>query len=162
MRVVDQQYLKELLHYNPEDGVFTKIKKVNRRTIIGEKAGTRVRGYVRIKIDGRQYQAGRIAYLYVTGKWPQGTIDHIDGDPSNNRFINLRDVQERINHQNIRKAFRTSTTGLLGASPSKGGQFRARIRYNGKILHLGEYKTPQEAHDVYLAAKRKLHEGCTI
>lgn len=56
----------------------------------------------------------------------------------------------------------TNATGLLGVSKADSRGFRARIFYAGKETHLGTFKTPEDAHAAYLAAKRRLHAGCTI
>ena len=113
-------------------------------------------GYWYIQIDGRKYLAHRLAWLITNGALPADQIDHIDGDRANNRLANLREATNAENQQNLRRAPRGSTTGLLGASPHGGG-FKARIRVDGERRHLGQFDTPEQAHAAYLVAKKKLH-----
>jgi hypothetical protein len=162
--MLTQSRLKELLHYCPETGVFTWNKTLGSRAQAGSSAGFNSDGYRRICLDGREYKAHRLAWLYVTGDWPDQHIDHIDGQRSNNAFANLRDVPQSVNNQNFRLAKRSNKTGqLLGVSKKKRGQgFIARLTVNRQEIHLGTYPTPEEAHQAYLAAKRELHVGCTI
>jgi hypothetical protein len=95
-RNLSLERLKELLLFNPCTGIFTWKQKRN-----GRIAGYVWRnGYVMIKIDGVDYQASRLAWLYSYGKWPTLYIDHIDGKPSNNSMYNLRDVSHRENMNN--------------------------------------------------------------
>ena len=153
--------LRELLNYDPETGVFTW--RVSRRATArpGSVAGTITpKGYRAIWI-GANYRAHRLAWLYVHGEWPSGEIDHIDGNRANNAIANLRDVSTSFNHENLRKARSDSRHGFLGVSPM-GKRWKARITVRGKFQHLGIYDTPEEAHAVYLEAKRRLHAGCTI
>jgi len=96
----------------------------------------------------------------MCGEWPS-EIDHINGDKSDNSYRNLREVSRGENMQNKRKAHRNNKTGFLGVA-REAGKYRARIRVCGKNRSLGMYDTPQQAHQAYLAAKRELHEGCTI
>ena len=94
---------------------------------------------------------------------PSGDLDHINGIRDDNRLENLRDNGRNSNAQNERKArSNNKSTGLLGAYKRCKTAFRAIIHVNGSPLHLGTYKTAQEAHDVYVLAKRKYHAGCTI
>lgn len=157
------QRLRELLHYNSETGQFTRsIARRGRNGGAGSVAGCKTaRGYIRISISGKIYMAHRLAWLYVLGVWPAGDIDHIDGDKTNNRFANLRDVSTSVNMQNQRKAQPRNASGFLGVT-IHGGRFEASIKLNGKNIYLGSYATPQMAHDAYIAAKRVIHEGCTI
>lgn len=155
--------LKELLHYDPETGVFTWIAGGclgrNRRH---KTAGTKHRrGYIQIQIDGVIYKAHRLAWLYVHGQWPTGLIDHRNGVQDENRFGNLRDATFLINSQNRRGPQRNTSSGLLGAHKHQNA-FTSRIRVDGAIKHLGSFKSAEEAHAAYLTAKRQLHEGCTI
>ncbi len=88
-------------------------------------------------------------------------MDHLNGDASDNRLANLRDVPQEVNQQNQRRANADSKTGLLGASP-RGPRFQAAITTQGDRRYLGLFDTAEEAHQAYLTAKRQLHAGCTI
>ena len=113
-------------------------------------------------IDEREYSAHRLAWLYVHGAWPTGQIDHINGDRGDNRISNLRDVTPALNTQNQRRAARSNkSSGLLGVTANRG-RWLAQISIGGKSRNLGRYATPEEAHAVYVAAKRVLHAGCTL
>lgn len=159
--MLTQARLKELMSYDPNTGIF--IREQNRgKTMKGSIAGTtRHDGYVTVFIDGHRYLTHRLAWLYMTGEWPETVIDHIDRNPSNNSFSNLRDVSQSVNMQNIREPRSFGTSGRLGAHKFRGG-FLARIVVFGEVVHLGWYETADEAHAAYLEAKRELHEGCTI
>jgi hypothetical protein len=124
---------------------------------------TRSDKYVTIKVDAKRYLAHRLAWLYVHGEWPSRHLDHIDGDPSNNRIANLRDVSRSINMQNQLRARGDSLTGLLGVcKDTRKPWFYARITVHGKQINLGCFRTADAAHEAYLTAKRRLHEGCTL
>lgn len=153
--------LKELLHYNPETGIFTR-KICRRGWRAGSLAGTKAPdGRIKIFINGKLYFAYRLAWLYTYGKWPDGEIDHINGNPSDDRIENLRDVDRQINMQNKRSAAKNNKLNLLGVYMQHGKYFTA-ISVNGKVRRLGSYDTPEKASEVYLEAKRKYHPGCTI
>lgn len=158
-----QSELKALLHYDPETGVFAWLP---RPRIRGGKVAGNVSpdGYWRIGLGGRPsklFLAHRLAWLYMTGEWPRLDIDHINGDKTDNRWSNLRDVTRSVNLQNQRRARSDSTSGLLGAHKNGRG-WSARIYVDGVKRHLGTFATAAEAHAHYLEAKRRVHEGCTI
>lgn len=155
------QRLRELLHYDPDTGVF---RWRNPRGKAGNKpsAGSRDSGgYVKIGIAGHDYRAHRLAWLYVRGVWPDGQVDHKDGDPGNNAIGNLRDVPQAVNQQNQRSAHFDSKHGLMGVTQRKTGWI-ARINIEGVHHYLGVFPTQESAHAAYLAAKRARHSGCTI
>ena len=114
-----------------------------------------------ISIDNRIYPAHRLAWLYTFGVWPSHHIDHIDGNKWNNRLANLRDVTRAVNMQNQKNAQSNNQSGLAGAMKNGNG-WMARIRTNGNTKYLGTFPTVFQAHEAYLAAKRELHEGCTL
>ena len=155
--------LKYLLSYDELTGVFrwnsTAYKKVR-----GKVAGTEhQKGYRKVFVDGCRCYSHRLAWFYVYGVIPIGEVDHIDGDPSNNRISNLRDVTKSVNMQNRKTAKRTSKCGYLGVSWSKRNKkWIAQIALDGKKTRIGGYDTAIEAYDAYLARKREIHEGCTI
>ena len=155
--------LREVLDYDPETGVFVWRVRTSNCIKVGSVAGgQRQDGYFAIGLDGKTYLSHRVAWLWVNGFWPQYAIDHIDGDLTNNRISNLRDVDQTINMQNVKRAcVNNKTSGLLGTHPS-GKKWRAQIAVSGKMHYLGTFDTPEEAHAAYLGAKRLFHSGCTI
>jgi hypothetical protein len=112
-------------------------------------------------VAGRFYYAHRLAFLYMTGEWPPNEVDHLNGIRDDNRWANLRLATVSLNRQNQRRPRRDNTTGYLGVMVNGAG-FAARIMVDGKKFNLGTFKTPQEAHEVYLTAKRRLHKGGTL
>lgn len=158
--------VKELLHYEPLTGIFTRKVSTGGRygSAVGSVAGTlNDGGYVLISLKSLQYRAHRLAWLYMTGKWPEFEIDHKDGIRTNNCWENLRDVTGKVNVQNARKARKNSKTGLLGSSWNmRDKRFVARIRVGCKYQSLGGFDSAELAHAAYLTAKRQLHVGCTI
>jgi hypothetical protein len=157
--VLTQERLKELLHYDAGTGAFSWRK--SRKGQNPTPGNVNVRGYLVITIDYKHYLAQRLAFLYTTGNWPTYGADHEDGNPANNRWLNLRDVPQRTNRENQRRPRRDNTTGLLGVERS-GGRFAARIVARGQRHYLGTFDTAEAAHNVYVAAKRLLHPGCTL
>jgi len=165
MRVLTQSELKENLHYNPETGFFTWIKVSKYGGVKnGDLAGTlSAEGYIVIKIDKTLYKAHRLAWLYMTGEMPTHFIDHINGDRADNRFENLRQATWKENAHNQRKPQKNNKSGFLGVTYCAPLQkFKSTITNNKKLKHLGYFATPEEAHQAYLEAKRKIHDFCTI
>ena len=159
--ILTQERLKELLHYDPETGVF--IWRVRRgMALAGSVAGNRRKnGRIAIYVDDVEHKAARLAWLYVHGVHPEKFIDHINGDPGDDRLSNLREVTNSENMQNQRRARTNSSSGLLGVV-NNGGKWQATIRLDGVRKYLGTFKTPEEAHQAYLEAKRTIHCACTI
>lgn len=158
MNNLTQESLKTIITYDRDTGVL--------RWIGGQKAdfeaGTlRPNGYRRIRVLGSYYYAHRLAWLYEFGSNPNGQIDHLNGVRNDNRIINLRDVSAATNRENIRIAYASNKTGFLGVSPTKG-KFKAQIKIGEKVVHIGVYTNPQDAHEAYKKRKRELHFGCTI
>lgn len=161
MTELTAEVLRSKLDYSPETGVFTWRVRAG-KAWPGRVAGSPDSyGHTQIRINTRKYAAHRLAWLYMTGAWPADMVDHIDGDPANNAFRNLREADNRLNQQNHRKAKRTNKTGLLGVS-RKAKCSTARIKVGDRVLFLGCFATDEEAHAAYLNAKRRFHPGCTI
>ena len=160
--------VRELLHYDPTTGIFTRKIRTAQRHKVGDRADFLVtsgnsEGYHRVSFDSERYLAHRVVWLYVHGKWPELDIDHINGDKGDNRLENLREVDRRTNLENQRlpKGENTSS-GFLGVTVRNKCRYIAKIQTDGKTIYLGVFDSGQEAHAAYLVAKRKLHEGCTI
>lgn len=156
MSELTAEMVRELLTYDPETGVFTWRVKPAPNTRIGAIAGRiDARGYGGINIRYRKYASHRLAWLYVTGEWPSKQIDHIDKNPSNNRFANLRDVSASDNCLNRDHPGRARSPGTKGVTLLKSGRWQAQISISGRVCYLGSYATEAEALSVY---KQRLAE----
>ena len=153
--------LKRLLRYDQNTGEFFWLIGGGRRRLDRPAGCNDGSGYTVIRIAKKKYKAHRLAWIFMHGASPEGMIDHINGQTSDNRIINLRVVTRSINAQNQRRARAGSKSGLLGVSPYRS-HWQAAINDSGKQIHLGYFDDPKLAHSAYLDAKRRLHIGCTI
>ena len=150
-----QERLKELLHYDSETGVFTR--KMSRG---GNKAGvvvgsTNKRKYLRVWVDGNFYALHRLAFLYMDGSFPEGVVDHINGEEIDNSWDNLRDTTMKENMRNSKMSTR-NTSGAVGVSFHKAtGKWRARIGPQGKT-ELGAFFSLEEAVAARQTAEQEL------
>lgn len=165
------EILRALVHYDPETGVFTRIahckfpgKKRSSRSVLGPMLRKpNAVGYIVFSVNNWNHSAHRLAWLYMNGAWPDGVIDHINGNRADNRWVNLRLSDATLNQQNQRKAKAGSIVDLLGVHLDKeSGKYVATITHEYKSIHLGRFDTPAEAHAAYLGAKRVIHKACTI
>lgn len=158
--------LREIIHYDPDTGHFTRKVRAAQRHQAGDRADFAIKtgpmtGYCRVGIDSRRYLAHRLAWLYVHGDWPSNCIDHIDADRGNNRISNLRDVTDEVNRENMRRPRSDNTSGYLGVY-SHQNRWYARVQSKGRLVYQSGHETPEEAYSAYVVAKRKHHEGCTL
>ena len=90
--------LRKVLSYAPTTGIFRWKVSASSRAPVGSIAGAKNgRGYHQIRIGGRPYSASRLAWLYMTGKWPNSEISYINGKPSDTRWANLREATSSPN-----------------------------------------------------------------
>lgn len=159
---VSTELLRETLSYDRDTGVLTWRISPCGRVKAGDASGTPDQdGYLRTTLFGKKRRNARLAWQHATGEVPSGVIDHINGDKTDNRIGNLRDVGHSVNSQNRRSASGRSQTGILGVVKS-GRKFKAVMTLNGASQHLGTYATPQEAYEAYVATKRAVHPGCSL
>ena len=153
MNDITVDYLKEILNYNPDTGVFTWVKRTTRSDLLDKKAGSpHSSGYISISIHNQKKLAHRLAWLYMTGIWPINHIDHIDGNRVNNAFNNLRDVTRSENLHNVHKAKKNSKTKILGVSAHQG-KWRMQIMINGVKVRISGFDTPEKAAEAYQKTK---------
>ena len=153
---MNQETLKSLYSYDPETGMFVATQK-RKAWAAGRVAGHRSK-YTMILIDRKKYRAHRLAWLYMTGEWPSGQIDHINGDKHDNRFCNLRVVTASGNSQNIWKPRSDNVSKLKGVSwRERNKKWHATIRVDGKARHLGYFDSANAAHAAYVLAKKQYH-----
>lgn len=147
--VLTQKRLKELLSYDPESGLFTWLVARTFTARVGTIAGSlNSNGYVRIKVDGIEYLAHRLAWLYVKGEWPDPEIDHENGIRHDNRFDNFRianSMQQRANS----KLNSDNTSGYRGVYWNKR---RKKWRAHIQREHLGYFTTKEAAAAAYSLA----------
>jgi len=157
-------FVRATLLYDPETGVFTWRPTPLQLSREGTVAGGPSKAGWRLTLKGERHLAHRVAWLYMTGAWPQFEIDHKDTNRTNNRWGNLRDVPHAVNVQNRRKAQRNSRTGVLGVFSQTPGRFYSRIEADSHRVrkYLGTFDSAEAAHAAYVAAKRELHPGGTL
>jgi hypothetical protein len=149
-----QARIAELFDYR-EDGKLIRRVSTASNARKGEIAGTLSGvGYWAIYVDGVRYWAHRLIFMLHHGRAPE-TIDHINGDPLDNRIENLRECSTSQNLMN-RKRWRKREGEFKGASYRKDtGKWQAHIRIDGKKRNLGCFSTPEEASAAYLRAAKE-------
>lgn len=159
---ITHERLRELVDYDPETGVFRwKRDMRGRRGSVG-RVGMQV-GSVRpdgrrvISLDGKKYLAGRLAWFYTYRVWPEPTVDHINGDYTDDRLENLRELSFGGQVQN-RGVQKNSSSRVPGVSWYKADScWRARIKLNGKEISLGYFKNFDDAVAARRRAEAELH-----
>lgn len=131
-----QEHLKEILHYNPDTGIFTWLIRIAPCIKIGKIAGHKHKQansnkiYIVIRIHGTGYLAHRLAFFYIDGKWPENEVDHEEGNGLDNKWNNLRSVTHAVNQKN-RKKGQNNKSGVPGVYFDKN-IWRAFISINKK------------------------------
>lgn len=121
----------------------------------GKRAGGMTGGYHRVMIGAKHHMAHRIIWKMKTGEDPV-FIDHVDGDRSNNRFDNLRNVPHSVNMKN-KSLYVSSKTGVPGVEyHSRDKVWRSKIGFQGHQINLGSFPTREEAIAARLAGQAVL------
>lgn len=152
-----RERLTELLDYNVATGVFVWKKKnsVAGPDLTGVVAGVIHKGYRIIGIDKKNYRAARLAWLYVTGRWPSRHVDHKNCIKDDDRFENLREATPQQNAANHR-AHCNNKSGFKGVRRRHGlNLWSAHIRRSNRTVTLGYFKTPEEANAAYREAAER-------
>lgn len=152
--------LRHLVNYAPETGRFSwrgVEKKPGCRRVAGQEIGhlNKALGYWIVYLDGKPYYAHRLAWLYMTGKWPKVQIDHKDTDRSNNRWTNLRlatSGQNKMNRPSI-----GNMTGVKGVYKTANNTFMAQVWAGGRNVFSKRFPTIEEAAVAREAAANRHH-----
>lgn len=141
--MLTQKELREALSYDPLTGVFVWVKPSKHAAhLAGAVAGrTLDSGYVSIRFKGKDHKAHRLAFLYMTGRFPSKTVDHIDRNRSNNRWDNLRDVSMSANHRN--------RGGRGYYFDQNARKYRVQVNIDGKSTHFGYFTCEVAARNAY-------------
>ncbi len=114
-------------------------------------------GYIQLTVNYLKSSLHTLVWVYMTGSYPVGTIDHFNGVRNDNRWVNLR-LANRGEQQHNRGINKNNTSGYKGISFHKAsGKWRARITYEGVERYLGVFNTPHEAHAAVVQARQQLH-----
>lgn len=149
--------LRAIINYDPETGICTWAANRGTKIRPGMVAGCKnTLGYYFIGINGRRYYTHRIAFALMTGAWPDALVDHIDMDPANNRWSNLRLATKSENMRNRGKQ-RNNTSGAKGVSLKENGVFAVELWLNKKKHYIGRFSTLAEAEAAYEEAAKRLH-----
>jgi len=159
--MTEHELLRELLKvysYDPCTGLFTRILKTHHQNNVGDIVGFNAKPnrYVVIRINKKNYNAHRVAWLLMTGEWPKDQIDHINRKRNDNRFTNLRECTPMQNSRN-------AVTGANNRSGYKSVHWRATprkwlasITFKGKLIDLGLFECRHEAARAYNKKAKEL------
>lgn len=144
--------------YDMKNGNFYWLRHPSRKSKSGQLAGSNnSEGYRVIRINKKDYYGHRLAWFYVTEKWPENDIDHIDGNKSNNAFRNLREATRSQNNAN-QKLSKRNKSGYKGVCwDNKEERWIAQTRSNGKMVFIGYFDDPLLAHEAWKAKMTELH-----
>ncbi len=138
--LISHSRLTKLLRYNPKTGHFIWIATARRAGCLGSV------GYWQIKIDQRLYSAGRLAFFYMTKRWPQPHIDHKNRIRTDDRFFNIREATVRENLCNCKKHPMRNITILPRINGKHGGRrYRVVIGRGETRVYVGRFATVKEA-----------------
>jgi hypothetical protein len=153
--MLTQHELKTVLSYDPITGTFTWVRPASVRMKPGDQAGcVEPTGYVGMVVNYQRYRAHRLAWLYVYGVMPEGEIDHMDGDKSNNAITNLRVVTTKQNRENTGLQC-NNTSGVRGVYWDKRREkWMARVQHHKKWIFLGRFDSIDQAAQIVKEARR--------
>lgn len=150
--MIEQEYIKNILNYNPETGIWIWIFPRPKIRIYDVAGGMTNDGYIKIKIDGKKYFAHRLAHLYMNGCWPEFEVDHKDLNKANNKWDNIREATRVQNFGNQPK-YLNNKSGIKGVCWDKAAKkWLSQIQVNNKKIKLGRFENINDAAEAYRQA----------
>ena len=133
--------------YDPESGAFTRRSNGASAYLVHKPSR-----YYRCYFQGKIFQAHRLVFMWMTGRFPFGCIDHKDVDPTNNRWENLREATKSQNGANVLRG-RHNTSGVKGVSRhSQNNNWVVHIGVRGRVMHVGSFSDLETARAAYADA----------
>ena len=147
---------RELITYDPKTGLL-KWAKDHNCVKAGSLAGGLDQGYIRIQIHSQRIKSHRLAWVLFYGQNPNGIIDHVNGDRSDNRIENLRIANFEGNSRNSKRPT-SNKSGVKGVSwVNRRSKWVAQIKVSGKSVHLGYFDKMKDAQSAYIQGGLKYH-----
>jgi hypothetical protein len=157
--MLTQARLKELMTYDADTGVFTRIKSIQAS---GRRISNRPNsdGYLYFCIDYKIYLQHRVAWLYSYGEFPEGHIDHINRIKTDNRLCNLRVVNDFENSQNTLPAKNNLYPHVYWVA--RKNSFRVRIKSAGKeyVRYFKSLEDAKKCSDEFRKKYKPLFTAC--
>lgn len=154
--MITQELVRYLFNY--ENGILTWKNPTSKKFKPGNVAGKMDKDYSRVKVNRRMYLIHRLVYLYHHGNLPK-YIDHIDGNPLNNKIENLRECTLSQNVHNS-KLCKINTSGVKGVSWNKRNKkWVVCINSQNKRKHIGYFDDFELAELVAIEVREKYHRG---
>lgn len=151
---------REWFAYDPVEGCVIRIKNPDRgRKVAGQKAGRlhKGSGMSQVVFKGLVVYEQHLVWALCKGHWSPHQLRHRDDNKQNNRIENLCEVTNtQTSYSSLHLDPQVTVEGLSGVVQAPSGRFKAQI-FREKIIHLGTFDTPGEAHTAYLRAKQVLH-----
>jgi hypothetical protein len=153
---MNAEEVKKYLDYNEETGIFKWKIRTSNRIKVGDEAGVINKlGYRIVSLNGKKEYCHRLAWVVMHGEVPD-CIDHINGNKLDNRISNLRNTTKAINNMNQHVSRSALKLGVYNyRSSNSENKFKACIQENGKLLHLGVFKTEDDAFNAYKSYREK-------
>ena len=167
---ITPKYIRQLLDYNPDSGRFVWRRRLLRDGVerLDKAWNTRFagiavaershrHGHLQIGLHCKNYMAHRVAWAHYYDEWPDSDLDHINGNPKDNRISNLRlaSVSENLCNSKIRM---DNTSGVKGVSWSKkSNKWYAYITKDQKMVSLGRYLDFNDAVAARVRGEERLH-----
>ena len=143
--MIDLEYARSILSYDPKTGLFTRIKTTKGKAKIGTNAGSKCHGYILIGLRDKKVRAHNLAWLFYYGVEQDGMLDHINHNRSDNRIENLRIASRLENNKNtsLRKDNTSGFCGVYFRNDSK--KWQVEISINGKRTKIGAFHKKEDA-----------------
>lgn len=156
---INLDQVKKLLSYNPETGEFTWLVNRTNGVKAGDLAGSSTSsGYIRICLFNKEVLGHRLAWFFMTGVFPNESIDHINMIRSDNRWVNLREASAAQNAINSKKHEKTSSKFKGVTWHNRDKKWQASIGVNSRMKYLGSFVSEEDAAIAYDLAAKELYK----
>ena len=149
---------RPLSHFNSEMAMRVSNSRTSGKVVKSLQKNKNGKSYIKAgistKLGKKQLLAHRVIWMMTHGSWPE-LIDHVNGDGTDNRMCNIREVSVEQNNRNM-KLMRHNSSGFTGVHSNRYGTWTSYIWNKGKQINIGTYITKKEAIAARAGAERAL------